>query len=145
MLEWLWDVAVRPILDELGLLGPPSSNDWPRIWWIPTGQLSLLPLHAAGRHSPLSTEAALDRVVSSYSPSIKALLYASQNLQKKNLNSAPDEALLVSMDTTQGHSDLRFAREKVGRLASILPDPISRVTLERPFREREGGEKGEDK
>ncbi|KAM3068053.1 hypothetical protein ACMFMG_011101 [Clarireedia jacksonii] len=135
MLEWLWDVAVGPILDALGFRGAPSDGDWPRIWWIPTGPLSSLPLHAAGRHFPSSIETALDRVVSSYSPSIKALLYARQNSQKKNLSSTPHQALLVSMDTTSGHSDLRFAGEEVGRLASILSDPISKVTLERPARE----------
>jgi CHAT domain-containing protein/tetratricopeptide (TPR) repeat protein len=135
MLEWLWDVAVRPTLDELGFTAPPSDDNWPRVWWIPTGQLSLLPLHAAGRQSPLSKETTLDRVVSSYTPSIKALLYARENSQKKNPSSAPDKALLVSMDTTPGHSDLRFAKEEVEKLASSLPDSIPRVILERPLRE----------
>lgn len=103
--------------------------------WIPTGQLSLLPLHTAGRHHPLSTETTLDRVALSYSPSNKVLLHVRPNSQKKNPSSAPDKALLVSMDTTPGHSNLRFAKEEVERLASILPDSISRVTLERPPRE----------
>ncbi|RYP49514.1 hypothetical protein DL768_004780 [Monosporascus sp. mg162] len=82
MLEWLWDVAVGPILDELGFRESPADNNWPCIWWIPTGSLSSLPLHAAGRHFPPSIETALDRVVSSYSPSIKALLHARQNSQE---------------------------------------------------------------
>jgi CHAT domain-containing protein len=135
MLEWLWDVIVRVVLNELGFTAPPSDDNWPRVWWIPTGQLSLLPLHAAGRQSPLSKETTLDRVVSSYTPSIKALLYARENSQKKNPSSAPDKALLVSMDTTPGHSDLRFAKEEVEKLASSLPDSIPRVILERPLRE----------
>ncbi|KAK6524473.1 hypothetical protein TWF281_011381 [Arthrobotrys megalospora] len=131
MLEWLWDVAVSPILDELGFRETPVNGDWPRIWWIPTGQLSFLPLHAAGYHSPPFTKTTLDRVVSSYSPSIKALLYARQNSQK-NTDLASGEALFVSMDTTPGYPDLRFAREEVNMLEKILPGHFLKRKLERP-------------
>lgn len=132
-LEWLWNVVVRPVLDELRFLEPPSDNNWPHIWWIPTGPLSLLPLHAAGRPFPQSTESALDRVVSSYSPSIKALLYARRNSQK-NLHFESGEALLASMGTTPGYSDLMFAEGEVNKLANLLPDSVRRVTLEQPCR-----------
>ncbi|KAK0706616.1 hypothetical protein B0T26DRAFT_727329 [Lasiosphaeria miniovina] len=135
MLEWLWDAAVRPILGELGFLEPPSDDSWPRVWWIPTGPLSLLPLHAAGRPFPHSTESALDRVVSSYSSSVKALLYSRQNSQNKDLDFVSGEALLVSMHTTPTYSDLVFAEEEVKKMADILPDSIRKVTLNRPSRD----------
>ncbi|KAK6544679.1 hypothetical protein TWF694_001365 [Orbilia ellipsospora] len=132
MLEWLWDAAVQPILDNLGFTKTPSKDEeWPRVWWILTGQLSLLPLHAAGYHSPDSNNSALERVISSYSPSVKALLYARQNSRANN-SSATSKALLVSMDTTPKNSDLRFAREEVRMLEGILP--ISKEILERPCR-----------
>ncbi|RSL61433.1 hypothetical protein CEP54_006262 [Fusarium duplospermum] len=31
-LEWLWKVATGPILDALGLTGPPLDDNWPRVW-----------------------------------------------------------------------------------------------------------------
>jgi hypothetical protein len=40
------------------------------MWWVPTGNLSYLPLHAAGRDD----ECVLDRVVSSYTPTVRSLL-----------------------------------------------------------------------
>ncbi|KAF3114340.1 hypothetical protein TWF706_008273 [Orbilia oligospora] len=135
MLEWLWDAAVGPILDALGLLSPPVNEDdeWPRIWWIPTGQLSLLPLHAAGYHLPGSTKTALDRVVSSYSSSIKALLYSRQSSQAM-AEFTPGKALLVSMDKTSGQSDLPYAAEEVKMLQGLLPSRLTTeaIKLERP-------------
>lgn len=74
ILEWLWDAVARPVLDALGFHKPPAGPLWPRVWWIPTGLLSLLPLHAAGRHQSSSYDSVIDRVVSSYSPCITALL-----------------------------------------------------------------------
>jgi hypothetical protein len=71
VLGWLWDTAVKPILGAL----PPSSgrtSSLPRVWWLPTGLLGLLPLHAAGRPEQAG---ALDRIVSSYIPTLRTLAY----------------------------------------------------------------------
>ncbi|KAF3279141.1 hypothetical protein TWF970_004247 [Orbilia oligospora] len=130
MLEWLWDAAVGPILDSLGLSSPPVDEDgeWPRIWWIPTGQLSLLPLHAAGYHHPGSTKTTLDRVVSSYTSSIKALLYGRQNSQTMT-KFTPGKTLLVSMDQTPKQSDLPYAAEEVKMLQGLLPTRLTTETI----------------
>jgi tetratricopeptide (TPR) repeat protein len=75
-LAWLWDVVAGPVLDALGHRhGPPAGAAWPRVWWCPTGMLAFLPLHAAGHHDG-SGRAVLDRVVSSYTPTVRALLHA---------------------------------------------------------------------
>ena len=68
VLKWLWNVAVGPILDELGFKEPPIGDKWPRVWWIGSGLLSVLPIHAAGHHSDGSARTAIDRVISSYVP-----------------------------------------------------------------------------
>ncbi|KAK6523194.1 hypothetical protein TWF694_006088 [Orbilia ellipsospora] len=136
MLEWLWDSAVSPILEGLGCTKTPSDDeDWPRVFWIPTGHLSLLPLHAAGYHTPPYSKATLDRVVSSYSTSIKSLLYA-RRMQKleKSHKFTNSKALLVAMSRTPGNADLRFAKEEVDMLNKLLPVSIPRVTLEQPCR-----------
>src|SRR5277367_5748656 len=53
-----------------------DGDVWPRIWWIGSGLLNILPIHAAGYHEAPAKRTALDRVISSYSPSLKALAYA---------------------------------------------------------------------
>nr|WSW42550.1 hypothetical protein OG296_05105 [Streptomyces sp. NBC_01001] len=80
---WMWDVIAEPVLDALGFTCVPdgSTSTWPRVWWCPTGPLTLLPLHTAGHHRDLAggrhaPRTVLDRVVSSYTPTLRALLEA---------------------------------------------------------------------
>jgi len=72
-LAWLWEVAVGPVLDRLGEAARVGALT--RVWWVPTGTLTLLPVHAAGHHGTGDgdTRSALHRVVSSYSPTLRAL------------------------------------------------------------------------
>jgi hypothetical protein len=69
LLEWLWDTVSCPILEALGFSNPASDNNWSRVWWIPTGLLSQLLVHAAGYHTRESIETVLDGVMSSYTSS----------------------------------------------------------------------------
>ncbi|RYP20115.1 hypothetical protein DL765_002957 [Monosporascus sp. GIB2] len=119
LLEWLWDVIARPSLGALGFRDTISDDNWPRIWWIPTGLLSQLPLHAAGRHAPGSAETVLDRVMSSYASSVKALIYGRRLHVRKHASPPSDQALLVAMHETQGLSSngtLPFAAAEVEML-----------------------------
>lgn len=78
-LRWLGEEIVEPVLDRLGLDRPAGPGEpLPRLWWCPTGALSLLPLHAAqlagnGGSGPVYAH---DRVVSSYVPTLGSLLHA---------------------------------------------------------------------
>ena len=99
VLGWLWDVAAEPVLKALALDKPPSATtgitrvsagadrrpDWPRMWWAPGGLLGLLPLHAAGHRDPArraAGDAVIERVISSYTLTIRALLYARQKAER---------------------------------------------------------------
>lgn len=79
LLGSLWDTAVGPVLDELGItarLDPAKEAAGPRVWWCPGGLLSFLPLHAAGHHATRSDaipRTAIDRVISSYTPTLRVL------------------------------------------------------------------------
>lgn len=64
-LEWLWDHIANPVLTVLGHTHTPTGV-WPRLWWCPTGALTVLPVHAAGYHHTRNT--VLDRVVSLLHP-----------------------------------------------------------------------------
>ncbi|KAF6743580.1 hypothetical protein DFP72DRAFT_1099513 [Ephemerocybe angulata] len=75
ILRGLWQDLVKPILQALGIQKIPSSSTAaPRIWWGSTGPLSFLPVHAAGIYTSESTECVLDYAVSSYTPTIAALI-----------------------------------------------------------------------
>lgn len=91
-----------------------------------TSPLCLLPIHAAGYHSETGSKTVLDRVISSYSPSIKALLYARRNEAQKSRSRAPasDKTVLVSMSITPGRAGLAFAeKETMVLMTSFLPQP----------------------
>lgn len=77
--RWMWDTIAEPVLAQLGHDRIPDGpyDSWPRIWWCPTGPLTLLPLHTAGHHHErAAARSVLDRVVSSYTPTLRALLEA---------------------------------------------------------------------
>ncbi|CAF3553953.1 unnamed protein product [Fusarium graminearum] len=128
VLSWLWDVAMKPILDFLRFTKiPVSDEEWPRVCWIPTGPLSGFPLHAAGYHANGSSEAVIERVMSPYSSSVKAIINGRQDT-KTTREVTGDISLLVAMETTPGATTLPFATREVNMLhrlhKSMLLDPI---------------------
>jgi hypothetical protein len=138
ILQWLWDVAASPILDALGHQCPPSDLSPPRVWWIPTGTLSHFPIHAAGYHTKGSTKTVLDRVMSSYGSSIKALVYGRRHSVRRAAESASEHALLVAMQETpclQEGSALPFATREVEMLADLCPSLELKAV--RPLQRRE--------
>jgi hypothetical protein len=65
-LQWMWHSFTERVLDHLGYRATPADDgDWLRLWWCPTGALTLVPIHAAGDHRTPGA-AVIDRVVSSY-------------------------------------------------------------------------------
>jgi tetratricopeptide (TPR) repeat protein len=114
VLGWLWDEICDPVLTALGFVGSPGQGQsWPRLWWCPTGLLTLLPLHAAGHYDASgrsSGRAVLDRVVSSYTPTLRALLET-----RRPLDPPPDSnrMLVVALAETPGELPLAdVARER---------------------------------
>ncbi|PWI64610.1 hypothetical protein PCL_09504 [Purpureocillium lilacinum] len=110
-LRWLWDVCVKLVLDAIDTNHRPDTL--PRIWWVGTGLGSSMPFHAAGVHSPGSTENALSKAVSSYTPSIKALGYAHRRAH--HTESSAISLLFATMPTTPADS----SRPNAGRLCDL--------------------------
>ncbi|MCJ1448702.1 MAG: hypothetical protein MMC23_009219 [Stictis urceolatum] len=129
ILAWLWDAFASPILDALGYTQPPPDIKWPHIWWTPTGLLGKFPLHAAGRHSEGSNKAVLDRVMSSYSSSIKAIIHGHRRRVRESTSKHPAQALLVAMQNTPEHARLDFAVKEV-KLVQKLCTSMSIDTIE---------------
>jgi tetratricopeptide (TPR) repeat protein len=87
VLAWSWQAITEPILAALGHTDTPEGRieDWPRLWWCPTGPATSLPLHAAGHHprtrhqrDAMGERAALadtvaGRVISSYASTLTVL------------------------------------------------------------------------
>ncbi|KAI4915315.1 hypothetical protein J4E85_010440 [Alternaria conjuncta] len=136
LLRWLWDVLVQPILEALqrsGLISHQPS-DKPRLWWVPSGPLCSLPIHAAGNYTKNSSSILMDKVISSYSPSIKAMIYSQRNAKNTASHLHFHRPLIVSMGTTPGGSDLpsadeegKLVRKELSKLSTI--DELPEVRL----------------
>jgi len=91
---------------------------------VPTGPLTKFPLHAAGYHDGRSSNTVVDRVISSYSSSVKAILFNRRRRETVPTSSTVSlkpqpKALLVAMPTTPEQSPLSFAAEEVHILHAI--------------------------
>jgi hypothetical protein len=113
ILGWLWDAAVAPILAVL----PSDDAATPRIWWLPTGLLGLLPLHAAGHPGQ---PGALDAAVSSFVPSLRALRDARARPPARHRSS-----LTVALHRTPGQQELAGAASDVTHSDDVLLDEMA--------------------
>lgn len=133
LLEWLWDMIAKPILDALGLTQAPGEH-LPRIWWIPTGPLAQFPIHAAGYHfHGLNT--VIDRVISSYSSSISALFRIRHRHATPVMEKALGKAVLVGMGKTPGLKDLSFVPLEMERVEHLCGSLKLKVSKPQPYRE----------
>jgi CHAT domain-containing protein len=135
-MSWLWDTICGPILkdleDEGDLPGDQPGQDgaMPRLWWCPTGPLTVLPLHAAGHHAHAHGECLSRVAVSSYTPTVEALLRSRERAQ----TDTDTRILAVGMPTTPSFGDLQFhdlpaAPRELARITEALPDVSMQVLL----------------
>ncbi|WP_415949446.1 CHAT domain-containing protein [Streptomyces sp. KLOTTS4A1] len=108
-LAWLWRAVTGPVLDRL-----PGAS---RVWWSPGGLLGTLPLHAAAPADTGAVPGALDRVVSSYTPTLRALHHA----RRRAARPAGGGTLVVSVTEAAGQAALPGARDEAEELARKLP------------------------
>ena len=123
VLEWLWETVAEPVLAALGYIHTPAEDEpWPRLWWCPTGPLTMLPLHAAGRYPRDRTagggesHCVPDRIVSSYTPTMTTLIRACQPRTPAQLRH-----LTVGMPTTPGQTPLPGVPLELEVLARHFP------------------------
>lgn len=131
LLGWLWDTTTAPVLAAITDLTADPARPAPRVWWCPTGPLTFLPLHAAGRyprhrrHDPDPAEArasVLDQVISSYTPTIATLARA----RRRESAGREIRQLTVAVPAARGHIFTEVARE-LSYLASYFPPPQGTV------------------
>ncbi|WP_290054926.1 CHAT domain-containing protein [Amycolatopsis solani] len=111
ILGWLWESVAAPVL---GALGPRR-----RVWWCPTGLVTLLPIHAAGRYRRTTDdelpEAVLDYVVPSYVPTLRSLL-------APEAPPGNQRVLAVGVGETPGQVPLGAATGEARAAAAALQD-----------------------
>ena len=140
ILSWLWDRVAEPVLTALGFTDVPGpGQEWPRVWWCPIGEMSALPLHAAGHHqgngdgpggTPGPARTVMDRAISSYTPSVGVLRHIRQSARGSTaVTGIADSgelragALIIAMPDTPGASSgpLTRASAEARRLAQLMP------------------------
>ncbi|KZV76181.1 hypothetical protein PENSPDRAFT_623239 [Peniophora sp. CONT] len=114
----LWKWIVHPILQALDLLNHTPSHPLPHVTWCPTGLLTQLPLHAAGIYDSPQADHIFDFVVSSYTPSLSALLRCREG---SSVSSPQPDMLVVAQPATPGFSKLLGTHEECARIRELLP------------------------
>ncbi|MEV6350649.1 CHAT domain-containing protein [Actinoplanes sp. NPDC051851] len=111
--RWLWDTVGEPVCTALDGLFPQVERH--RVWWCPAGPLTMLPLHAAGRFGARPRSSVAARCVSSYTPSLSALLRARVAV------SGPPRAFAVGVAALPGQAALPSVSEELRAVSSHVP------------------------
>jgi CHAT domain-containing protein len=98
------------------------------MWWCPAGPLALLPLHATGHHDTRfeeRPETVIDRVVSSSTPTVRALLHSRQP------KTDPDggRLLVVAMPDTPGQPGLPGAEKEAELVTGLFAGQVDVLGL----------------
>ncbi|AKN74070.1 hypothetical protein QR97_33990 [Streptomyces sp. PBH53] len=131
ILEWLWEAVTAPVLEALRLTSPVAPDGpWPRLWWCPTGPLTLLPLHAAGRPAdpgadrPGPGDSVLDRVISSYTPTLRSLAQAPARAHSARGGTG---LLAVAVAEAPGLPVLHGVRQEAETVTRLFPGRFPRL------------------
>lgn len=109
VMKWVWTSVAKPVLNSIdwqNYQAGPSGK--PRIIWVSTGWISVLPMHAAGDYESASHSeeptCVHDMVVSSYTTSLKALESNRYNARRLGAESTTGarQAMIAAMATTPG-------------------------------------------
>ena len=145
VLAWTWQAITEPVLTALGHAHTPTGpvEDWPRVWWCPTGPATVLPLHAAGRHprtgheyagkgeATVIADSVAGRVVSSYTPTLTALT-------RSRTRPAPERVRQLAVGVPQapsyvpGAGPLPAVPDELQVIAGHLPPPDQATHLSGP-------------
>lgn len=146
VLNTLWRRVAKPILDKLNAVGlhdEHMSKGLPRLWWITTGWVNMLPIHAAGESNNKQGNGKscmlMDHVISSYIPNFRALGFARKNARERAASTeafdSNTEAMLVSMPKTLNKPELPQAAAEISAIKPFLQASYNALNeIDRPSR-----------
>lgn len=106
-----------------GSFKPHPESNQSRIWWCPSGPLTFLPIHAAGIYSkekaPITGSCVSDYVISSYTPTVTALLDKIKETAPTT-NENPTCVLLISQPSTPDYATIPGTREEMQAIQDIM-------------------------
>ncbi|OQN95351.1 hypothetical protein B0A48_18737 [Cryoendolithus antarcticus] len=98
-----------------------SGKALPRVGWIGSGVASSLPFPAAGRHCDDSTSTTSNIVISSYVPTIRALIHArGRAMDVSSYTGYEHKILLGTMEITPGEPPLHGVRAEADAVKSVF-------------------------
>lgn len=106
VLAWQWDEVAGRVVEEY------SGR---RMWWCPVGAMAFLPWHAAGHHDG-SDRSVLDRVRSSYIPTLRALTHARRSVPQHR------PAVVIGASAPAGEKPLARVAQEARIVRSGLAD-----------------------
>jgi hypothetical protein len=118
VLRKLWTAVVSPIIRKLDFPSEVTTESQkPRLWWCPTGPLTVLPIHAAGPYSVGQGADLMKQVVSSYTTTLSALARARSRNPQPNVR-----IMAVSQVETPGQRPLPNAAVDVSVIRETMLD-----------------------
>ncbi|KAG1734262.1 CHAT domain-containing protein [Suillus paluster] len=121
ILRKLWDRVVSPIVQTLRELIHTGS----RIWWCPTAEFTLLPLHAAGPYEKKRHNLS-HFYVSSYTPTLAALIRARQHVSR---DVSVQHFVAVGQGNPEGGKELRCVAAELAVVAERVAPILSFTSL----------------
>jgi CHAT domain-containing protein len=121
ILRKLWHDIVDPIVQALG-----ASNVHPgsRIWWCPTAEFTLLPLHAAGAYEK-KRDSLPYIYISSYTPTLATLVRARQQVSR---DASPQYFVAIGQGNPDGGKPLKCVAPELAVVAQRLAPIVSSFT-----------------
>ena len=113
-LRKVWDQIVAPVVDSLQTILPSGS----RIWWCPTAEFSLLPLHAAGPFRKGQRNLA-NIYISSYTPTLTSLIRARQSVLSSS-TAQVKRFLAIGEATAIGESELLSVGSELNNIDRLV-------------------------
>ncbi|KAG2036992.1 CHAT domain-containing protein [Suillus americanus] len=121
ILRKLWAVIVGPVVQ---VLRETKVNPGSRIWWCPTAEFTLLPLHAAGPYKKKRQNLS-DIYISSYTPTLATLIRARQRASR---DAYPQHFVAIGQGDPVRGRELKCVAPGLAVVAECLEPVVSSFT-----------------
>ncbi|KAF9046241.1 CHAT domain-containing protein [Panaeolus papilionaceus] len=135
LLKWLWEAAVAPVCGPNGLDVLHEGGNLARLRWVGVGVLSKAPFHIAGNYALKTPNDRITKyAISSYAPSLRALLYASDRMPKQYLHHKVDTSILLTkIADAEGVEPLENVEKEINAIQKVSDSvPMQSLVLDSP-------------